>query len=363
MRATLLILLLSLVIVTEGVSFKPSHPLVYRTEWNWFNDSTGSIQSTNPGSYIKFSVKNTHSVSIGLSLPLIKDPFCTIAWSIDFGPMQSVVLPESGETVQLETNLDRETVHSVYFFIKNIRQGLNRWYGPEEYVRITGIQLDDGGSFVMTELQPKRLLVYWDSIGEGIQVLGSGHFTMCDSHVTWAFALADVIEAEISLVAWGGQGYTVIGSGKVPPLFNSSGVSAFQWLNSEVPRDFSICPEYIVNGHGTNDGLRGIPPAQVAPSVLGWMKAMRNNCKQSKIFVIVPFGGYEKEAIQQAYKTYMSATNDKRLKLIQLGANAAKGLDRVVPSGTFVAVDGIHPIAWRSAALAGHIVKGIAPFL
>jgi len=144
-------------------------------------------------------------------------------------------------------------------------------------------------------------MVYWDSIGEGVEVMGGGgDLKGNNGRITWAFALAAALQAEISVVAWGAQGkslctqpqhhlhnahntnnthnttgYTVGGAGNVPQLWDPSGesnVSAWNWFNSKYPRTFTgakPCPDYILCGHGTNDGLRGSNPQLVFEHTLG----------------------------------------------------------------------------------------------
>ena len=94
-----------------------------------------------------------------------------------------------------------------------------------------------------------------------------------DAHVTWAFSLAQALDAELSLVAWGTQGYTIIGAGNVPPLWANDGqanTSAWKWISSKYPRSFDLCPDYIICGHGTNDGLRGGKP-EVGVGDYAWL--------------------------------------------------------------------------------------------
>ena len=123
---------------------------------------------------------------------------------------------------------------------------------------------------------------------------GGGDLKGNNGRITWAFALSAALQAELSVVAWGAQGtytmtqpqhsqhnthnttgYTVGGAGNVPQLWDASGqsnVSAWNWFNSKYPRTFTgakPCPDYILCGHGTNDGLRGSNPQLVFEHTLG----------------------------------------------------------------------------------------------
>lgn len=55
-----------------------------------------------------------------------------------------------------------------------------------------------------------RMLVYWDSIGEGGNTVDVHHnnfdIQRNDALPTFAFSAAEAVGAELSLMAWGGQG-------------------------------------------------------------------------------------------------------------------------------------------------------------
>ena len=263
--------------------------------------------------YIKVNFTGS-AIGIALDAPLLSTTYATLAWSVDDGPEQDIQLPAPANFVQLASNLDKSKSHTLYLFVKNAVYNQDRWFNPAIRIRIMNFVIDDGSTLMTPKLASKRLLAYWDSIGEGIRVYNQNDdLTASDFHVTWAFSLALAIDAELSLVAWGAQGYTVGGAGNIPPLWNSDGqanTSAWKWISATHPRDFSVCPDYIINGHGTNDGLNGRQPDQVYPIALGWLKEARQTCPSSKIFLTVPFGRFMEDAIVKAYQTYQASTPD-----------------------------------------------------
>lgn len=340
---------------------------IYHTEYNWYQDKqVGFLETANPGAYIKVDFTGT-SIGIKLDAPLLNIPYCTLAWSIDHGPEQNTQLPAANNFIQLASNLDNSKNHSLYLFVKNVLTTQDRWLGPDLRTRIMSITIDDEATIMAPKLAPKRLLAYWDSIGEGVRVYGDqgDDLTINDAKVTWAFSLALALNAELSLVAWGAQGYTVGGVGNVPPLWNQDGganSSAWKWISSKYPRSFDVCPDYIICGHGTNDGFRA-KPEQVFTNTLGWLQDIKKTCPISKLFLTVPFGRFMEDPIVRAHQSFQSAQLDQSVVLIQLGERASEGLNVTTWAPTFAAVDGIHPWAWKSSQLGALLAAEIVPHL
>ena len=357
--------LLLLAVTAHSFVVPANDPRIYHTEYNWYADKTLSfLETANPGAYIKVDFTGS-AIGIALDSPLLSFAYATLAWSVDDGPEQDAQLPAPANFVQLASNLDKSKTHSLYLFVKNAQQGQDRWFGPSIRIRIMNFTIDDGSTVIAPKLAPKRLLAYWDSIGEGVQVNGNnGDLASNDAHVTWAFSLAQAIDTELSLVAWGAQGYTVTGQGNVPPLYNIDGQansSAWKWMSSKYPRSFDVCPDYIICGHGTNDNGRSKSAEFVTETTLGWVKEARQTCPSSKIFLTVPYGRFMEDAIVKAYQTYQASTPDQSTILIQLGDRASKGLSGGGPS--FAAHDGIHPWGWKSSQLGALLAAEIAPHL
>lgn len=163
--------------------------------------------------------------------------------------------------------------------------------------------------------------------------------------------------------------------------------SAWRWYSSKHQRDFSECPDYILNGHGTNDGLSFSPkPAEVvshrmfsrrieraAADTTGDGMVEEHETDLSKvshlpgdvhhgvrlmISQVVPFGLFEAEAIEKGLNKYKSASGDRRAHLIQLGPEAARGLTWF--GASFCSSDGVHPLGWRSSQLGAMLAVKIA---
>ncbi|PRP87184.1 G-D-S-L family lipolytic protein [Planoprotostelium fungivorum] len=369
MRASLLLFVVCLSQLVTADFTAAADSRIYHTKWNWYiNASIGSIEAANCGPYVKFTITNTTQVSVVLDLPQRNDYFANIAWSIDNGVWKEYHMGND-TNVLLVDSLKPQDIHTVFLYIKNSNGWVDRWVGPSTNIRILGFDAPTGTIFNQpSDMSSKTMAVYGDSIAQGANTveLPTPHdFTIetDDAFPSFGFAVASAIGAEVSLLAWGGQGMTGGGSGNVPPLWSEEGTSntsSWNWHNSKVKREFDECPNVILNVQGTNDGLFASKP-QVTEKVLGWLISMRQTCPKSKIFQVVPFGRYSEEFIVKGFQQYRKKSNDRHAHLIQLGATAAKGLDHVSPS--FCSGDGVHPWGWRSSQLGAQLAVAIAKYL
>lgn len=269
--------------------------------------------------------------------------------------------------LQLATGL-ASTNHTLFFFIKNSLQGLDRWAVPVCVTRVTGLILDSGASTTPVTLRPKRMLVYWDSIGEGVGVLDfpGNDLTHNDATETWAFSLAAALQAEVSMAAFGRLGWTVWGNGGVPPVFTPGNDTISSWdkIDSTHIRNFTGRQlDYVVIGHGTNDGLTGATDANVQASAYGWLVAMRAAISPSTpIIVVIPFGGFERSVLSEVFSAYQTKYNDKYAYYLDLGTPAEEGLTHF-NGGDWQSADGIHPNVWRDGQLGAMLALGIGSLL
>jgi len=97
---------------------------------------------------------------------------------------------------------------------------------------------------------------------------------------------------------------------------------------------------------------------------LGWLESQRGVCKDSWIFLAIPFGRFEAASITKSYTTYTQKfSSDKKVVLIDLGTDAAYGLTHFVNGGSFVSVDGIHPLYWRDGQLGAMLARAISRYV
>ena len=350
-----LVVLLGLSLAINALVLPANDTRIYYTEHNWYKDPTGFVETANSGAYLKVRFNGT-SFKLNLDSKTNKANG-RLAWSIDDGPEQSQTLPATSNTITVASGLKAGT-HSLYLFVSSHTAG-DRWYNEASRLRILSVAIDNGAALFAPTLAPKRLMAYWDSIGEGSSVNGKG---TRDAHLTWAFSLALGLNAELSLVAFSSQGYSKGGSGSSPPLWSPSRLpneSSWSWLSANRKRTFATCPDYIINGHGTND--RKADQKLVHDRSLGWLKDIRKACPKSQVFLTVPFGQFCEEALAKAFNDYQAGKADPLAHLIQMGAQGSAGLQG--KGASFASVDGIHPYGWKSSQLGALLVGKIAPLV
>ena len=355
-----LVVLLGLSLAISALVIPATDSRIYATEQNWYKDASGFLETINSGAYIKVRFNGT---SFKLNLDdTYKKTAGTLAWSLDDGPEQNVSIPVASNDITIASGLNKDAIHSLYLFIRWHATG-DRWYNVDTRLRIQSVTVDDGATLFAPTLAPKSLMVYWDSIGEGYNVLGTGSWQAAhDSHLTWAFAVALGLNAELSLVAFSGQGYSKGGAGSSPKLYDASGLSnesAWNWLSGNRKRTFTTCPDYILNGHGTNDAHAD--QTIVYNNSLGWLRDVRKACPKTHVFISVPFGRFCEDALVKAYNDYQAGSSDTLTHLIQMGDQGSPGLQG--QGASFTSVDGIHPWAWKSSQLGSLLVAKMVPYI
>jgi len=354
---------LVLIFASLGLSFiiPVTDPNWYFTEQNWYVDKKESFaQTANPGAYFKIGFTGTSTISLWLNQSLSpSQPMQTVRYSIDHQPWVEFSLPNKiTSQILLAKGLSTNSDHNLLLFLKNSVQSDDRWlYGPTNRLCVNGLVVENGGKTLPPSLNEKRTMVFWDSIGEGVRDLGasSDDLTDNDSTVTWGIALADALSSEISMVAFGAQGYSVGGNGNTPPIFSPGNDARSSWNKFDAKHSrlnsmghLHPQPDYIFCGHGTNDVFQNASPQAVIASTLGWLKAQRTAAPNSVIFVVIPFGRFMVVPITSAFRQYQNITGDENVYLLDLPA-ARVGLDAW---GTSVySDDGIHPLAFRDGQL------------
>jgi len=363
-----LLLLMGIQAVFSAEVVKISDPNWYFTEYNWVKaHDNSSARSANPGAYFKVGFTGT-SCAITIDKPALGSAYMNLRYSVDGRPFEHVTLPTTSTTITLGTGLDKSANHDVILYILNSLQSQDRWLTPLASVSVTGLLLDAGAKTLPATLRPKRMLAFWDSIGEGVRDLGSGGSDLTDNDSTASsmMVVAAGLSAELSLVAFGRQGYTIYGNGNVAPLFIPGNDTISAWdkfdaknsrLNSR--KELDPNPDYIFCGHATND--RGVASDIVQRSAVGWLTAQRAASPKSWIFIVVPYGGFHREAVTNAYKEYKGKSNDAAVILIDLGDAGSEGLNVGHPS--LYGSDGLHPTALRNGGLGAMLVAAAVPHI
>lgn len=274
----------------------------------------------------------------------------------------------------------------VCFFFLSLSQNFDRWLTPSNVLRIAGAYLDSGSLLSSYPfLYPRRLLVYWDSIGEGIAVNGysygypSGYVWFLDGDATrnWVQVIANALQAEVGAVCYGSQGWINTGAGNVPGIMgyatdsaatapiNQQAWSMYDAYTSRLDANGLLQPppDMVLMGHGTND--LAYSPYDVFWAVTDWLGEIQAAAgPQAEIYLTIPFGQFNSYAITNSFNYYQASilsAPSPRLHLLDLASyHAQDGLQAVDPSvPTRQSADQVHPRAWRSMQLGGMIVDAI----
>ncbi len=344
---TLSLFLLPAKIVAAASTFLPiySGP-VYQSSEVWIQGGN-SIEANTTGAYLKISFS-------GRSLALVVDTsnnaseLPKLGIRIDSGSVRDVQITERGSFVTVPlvspSDLDSQAWHEARISLEGLGRD-NRWIPPSgslkiDSLKVLGFALDDGAQMRGPLVKNKRMVVYGDSITEGARMFGG------DDHVidkewwpTWESQIAEDIGAEIGTVGYQGEGLEVSGGGGVPGLLYS-----FDQIRSGVYRNFSR-PDYVFLAHGAN----GSPSSD---QVLQMVANLRRAYPVSKIFLCVPFGGYSRSAITQAYYSQQ----DPNVHLVDLGDAAAQAVLQN-------SVDQLHPNPGGNRIIANLMESQISSFL
>ena len=405
---------------TPRNTVRAGDPHLILSAWNWALVE-GVAVTASPGASAKLSWVGgaaDEGTTVDIVVDVSESPACaymTLGYTFDEGPMALVAMPISGTGRGQNEGDDRRRrvslpppgavqhgpTHTLRLWIENSVQRLDRWGDagadgrrarlPAASLRLVEIRLPPGAEARAPPLRGKRLLVFGDSLVEGVGVdyqRGmSGELKANSASSTFAAHLADRLGAEVSPVGYGRHGWTLSGNGNVPRFCDARhasvrGASSWDQVFAGVGRSFAdVTPDYVVCMMGTNDGL--IPkqagsPSEVLDSVVSWLGQMRDATGPgTDIFLVVPFGGFGGESmpphgvLPNAVRRHLEERGgaDPRLHLVDLGPAAATNLTgfRFDASGTFLrsaeSADGVHPSRTRHGVLGAMLFGAMESLL
>jgi lysophospholipase L1-like esterase len=373
---------------SSPVNVPLTDPNLFFSPYNWSGNGTGAPLSNNlpastalaktntPGAYLKFNISSAAGGFATLlldtsSLNGITPANCpTLAISIDGQAFTTPLLAYATGTTRLNlsTNLPSGS-HTFLIYFRSITQSSptasgDRWNTPASAVTLTGLELDGKGSATSAPtIRPKRLLVYGDSITEACNAVGSSNNNPDqDSTQSYAHLLASALSAEVGIVAFSAQGFSVTGYGNVPKLYNTTtpSNSSFDKFFSGTSRLFtgalSPAPDYILILEGTNDAGFGASDPDVTTSLNSLLPALRSAAgPTTHIFLTIPFAGYKRSPITSAF----NSQSDPKLHLLDLGPDVASTLS----SSGINTNDSLHPNTRGHATFASNLLSQITPLI
>ncbi|MGI4789090.1 MAG: GDSL-type esterase/lipase family protein [Janthinobacterium lividum] len=256
-------------------------PAILYSPYNW--DVTSSHAKTiNAGAYLKVIFSGT---SCRLTAETNGDaaPFSEFWARIDGGPFQKYTLAAGNPTFTVADGLaDRS--HLLEVVIKSTSETIDRWNSQATAVVFTGVVLDTGASVRLPVRKPYNILIYGDSITEGVRTAGYAGIPndtdRNDAAQDYSWLLSQSLPAEVGVVGFGATGLTRGGSGAVPALPQS-----YKFLWAGQPRSFLPVPDLVLYNEGTND--RSSITADFLTVIRG-IQAAAPNCKQ---MLLLPFNG------------------------------------------------------------------------
>jgi lysophospholipase L1-like esterase len=339
-------------------------PSLFYSPWNWYGDGS-AVQTTHLGAWLKFGWTGRNlrlgvDVSMADRAGIAPGAYPVIGYSIDGGPYRILRLARGDRERTLAANLP-EARHRCQAYLRWIGFGAERWRAGRQVAlwRVTGLGLDPGSTaYRDPELRPRRALFFGDSILDAAFNLGAE----TDAFQAWAEVVAGRLDAEPGRVGFEGQSYSISGNasnGNVPALFIPENPRESTWdlLDSYHPRlaegRFSPRPDFVFLCHGANDAINHVPDDQVEASVRELLPRIRAAAGPSaRIFVVVPFEGFNRGPIGAAFGAYQRTSPDPGCHLLDLGDEASSRIiDVVEGKPARRSFDGLHPNAAMHARL------------
>ena len=273
----------------------PSDSSFSFSPYNW-NRTAAAATTANAGAYFRVLFTG-RTASLSFDVSAMVTPPTQIYWRIDDGPATAAPVAPSVKLVippSLVGNAD-VPYHYLEVVVKSTTETQNRWAaaGPSTRVAFTGLVLDATAAVAAALLAPRNILVYGDSITEGVRTLGESEPADTDRNsatLCWSYRLGALLGAEVGVIGFGASGITRGGSGGVPALPDSFNQ---QWAG--VPRSFSPQPDLIVFNEGTNDGASNTVDAMTTV-----LNALLVLAPGTPIGVLRPFNGAQAANLQAA---------------------------------------------------------------
>ena len=278
-----------------AVTIDPSNPAILYSPYNW-SVTAGYARTINSGAYFR-------TVFSGTSATLLTDtspdtaPYSQFWARVDNQGWSQYSLSAGNPKVQVAVNLQNRK-HLLEMVVKSTSETLARWTNSQTVIQITGLQLDPGASVSPPLRRSKNVLVFGDSITEGVRTVNNTATMDTDRNDIlgdYSYAVMTALDAEVGIVGFGGSGVTRSGSGGVPPLPQS-----YNQVFNGITRDFKTYPpDLVVYNEGTNDKGASVPASDVVAGLNNVVRGILTLAPGSKHLIMVP--------LDQAYATEISA--------------------------------------------------------
>lgn len=288
-----------------NISVAPNDAAFLYSPLNW-HVTSGAATTINSGAYFKILFTGASCV-LNFDDSHMASPKSQILWRIDGTEgvwTKAEIATSITLTIPASTDGNADIpYHLLEVIVKATTETANRWNNVGSAtgtaVIFTGLTVDFGAVVVAQLAAPKTVLIYGDSITEGVRTVGESatdDTDRNDARMCWAYEQGRLLGAEVGVVGFGGSGLSVTGSGNVPILGTS-----YSLLYSGQARSFSTPPDLIAINIGTNDGSNNTVAAMT-----GVLNGIIAACPGKPIAVLRPFNGAQASNLQAA----IAACND-----------------------------------------------------
>jgi lysophospholipase L1-like esterase len=335
----------------SAVYVAPNDASFIYSPYNWLVSSS-TAKTINSGAYFRIQVNNTKTCQLRFIIGNAT-PYCEYWARLDNTSWQEYIPTASGAQIwalafPADTTSPKRLLE---FVVKSTTETQDRWNTQATAIQFAGLELDSGATVSSPAKRKYTVLIYGDSITEGVRVNGyagiDNDTDRNDSLGDYAYHLGELLDAEVGIVGFGATGLQKGGSGNVPSLPESYNQL---WLGQ--PRSFSTVPDLVIYNEGTND--RDAPiGAQLTLVIQGiGYKGKANTAaglNGTRQLVLEPFGGYEAQNLQDAVKSINS-------KNVVYGSTTGFW-------DNSDASDGLHPYAYAHLNIAPKIAALALPLL
>ena len=334
-----------LVVACSATELSMDDPSILYSPYNW-GVAGGTAKTINPGAYFRV-VFSGEACVLHTNTTGSAEPFSQFWARVDGGPLQQFVLSGGSPSFNVSLGPDYATTfstgsHMLEVIVKSTTETKARWAPQSTAVVFTGISLADGAVARAPARKKYNVLVYGDSITEGVRTLGwknvANDTDRNDAVRDYSYQLGQALPAEVGVVAFGATGLAQGGSGGVPLLAGS-----WDMLWAGAPRDFAApAPDLVVYNEGTNDGSKNVTDA--------FLQIVRKReLAGAAHLLLVPFNGGHKVDIQ-----------------LVVAAMAGSGTTVVMgdTAGFYDGKDGLHPYGYNHMAfIAPKVAELCLPLL
>lgn len=275
---------------TTGTLIDASSPNILYSPFNW-HVVAGSAKTINAGAYLRTIFGGT-SLAITTETRANSSPYSQLWIRVDNQAWVQYSLAPDNPTLVVASHLENRK-HLLEVLVKSTSESLARWYNSQTVVNLTGFFVDYGQELSLPNRRTKNILIYGDSITEGVRAINStavNDTDRNDAQGSYAYAISTAFDAEVGIVAFGAAGITAYGTGGVPAL-----PSSYDLIYSGVPRSFAApAPDLVIYLIGSND------PGSITAGLAKVIHGIIGAAPSSKHLVFIPFNNSHASEIAAA---------------------------------------------------------------